>query len=187
MIPKRVIDNASGTDLVKLLSNTPDIDNTPRDGARYNPISSDWAYDHVAAADPHTGYLKESDIDDTPVDGETAAPISSNWAHDHADSTSAHGIIYNNTNTYVGDSTANRAIAHGLGRIPGIIHIVDSTAWSEWFYNLSGWGVIFFDTIIAKGGYAVTAADATNFYVGNAASYVNTANLTGNNYIWFAL
>jgi len=67
------------------------IDDTPADGVTDHSISSNWAYDHVAAADPHTGYLKEADIDDAPVDGETAAPISSNWAFDHnADVTTKH-------------------------------------------------------------------------------------------------
>jgi hypothetical protein len=38
-----------------------DVDDTPVDGETDDPISSNWAYDHVAAADPHTGYQKESE------------------------------------------------------------------------------------------------------------------------------
>ena len=56
---------------------------TPVNGSTQNPISSNWAYDHDAAADPHPQYLLEADIDDTPVNGVTSAPISSNWAYDH--------------------------------------------------------------------------------------------------------
>lgn len=37
-----------------------EVDDTPVDGVTTDPISSNWAYDHVAAADPHTGYRLES-------------------------------------------------------------------------------------------------------------------------------
>lgn len=37
-----------------------DIDDAPVDGETAAPISSNWAYDHVAAADPHAGYRLES-------------------------------------------------------------------------------------------------------------------------------
>ena len=56
---------------------TADVDDTPVNGATTDPISSNWAFDHVAAADPHTGYVLESlfdaqtilqaTSDDTPV------------------------------------------------------------------------------------------------------------------------
>jgi len=39
---------------------TIDVDDTPVDSATTDPISSNWAYDHVAAADPHAGYVLES-------------------------------------------------------------------------------------------------------------------------------
>ena len=38
-----------------------DIDDTPVNGEVAQPISSNWAFDHVAAADPHTGYRLESE------------------------------------------------------------------------------------------------------------------------------
>jgi len=37
-----------------------DIDDTPVDSEVAQPISSNWAFDHVGAADPHTGYRLES-------------------------------------------------------------------------------------------------------------------------------
>ncbi len=37
-----------------------DVDDTPVDGVTTDPVSSNWAYDHVAAADPHAGYVLES-------------------------------------------------------------------------------------------------------------------------------
>lgn len=40
-----------------------EIDDTPVNGVTTAPISSNWAYDHVAAADPHTGYVLESLFD----------------------------------------------------------------------------------------------------------------------------
>lgn len=36
------------------------VDDTPVNGELKQPVSSNWAYDHVAAADPHTGYRLES-------------------------------------------------------------------------------------------------------------------------------
>lgn len=39
-----------------------DIDDTPVDSETAAPISSNWAYDHVDAADPHAGYMLESNI-----------------------------------------------------------------------------------------------------------------------------
>ncbi len=37
-----------------------DVDDVPVDGVTTDPISSNWAFDHVAAADPHAGYRLES-------------------------------------------------------------------------------------------------------------------------------
>lgn len=34
-----------------------EVDDVPVDGADTDPISSNWAYDHAAAADPHPGYM----------------------------------------------------------------------------------------------------------------------------------
>lgn len=39
-----------------------DVDDTPVNAATTDPISSNWAYDHGAAADPHTGYMLESAV-----------------------------------------------------------------------------------------------------------------------------
>ncbi len=45
---------------VKAVISEADVDDTPVNGANTVPVSSNWAYDHVAAADPHTGYVLES-------------------------------------------------------------------------------------------------------------------------------
>lgn len=39
------------------------VDDTPVNGETTQPISSNWAFDHAAAADPHTGYVLESLLD----------------------------------------------------------------------------------------------------------------------------
>lgn len=51
------------TEVNNLLANVlyhSDVDDTPVNGATTVPVSSNWAYDHAAAADPHTGYRLES-------------------------------------------------------------------------------------------------------------------------------
>lgn len=50
---------SGGTDYLRP---TTDVDDVPVDGETAQPISSNWAYDHVAAADPHAGYMLESNI-----------------------------------------------------------------------------------------------------------------------------
>lgn len=40
-----------------------EVDDSPVDGVTTDPISSNWAFDHGAAADPHAGYMLESIID----------------------------------------------------------------------------------------------------------------------------
>jgi len=40
--------------------NSTDVDNVPVSGAITEPISSEWAYEHKNAVDPHTGYMLES-------------------------------------------------------------------------------------------------------------------------------
>lgn len=42
---------------------TADVDDIAVNEAFTDPISSNWAFDHVAAADPHTGYVLESLLD----------------------------------------------------------------------------------------------------------------------------
>jgi len=51
--------SAAVNDLVASVSGIT-VDDTPNDGDTGDAISSNWAYDHVAAADPHTGYVLES-------------------------------------------------------------------------------------------------------------------------------
>lgn len=84
--------------------------------------------------------------------------------------------------TYVGNDSANRAIPHGLGRIPKAVIIVANSG--NYNYHVVQSGMIH---NIGTSFLAVTAMDATNFYVGNAGSYPNSGNATGTTYTWSAL
>lgn len=88
-----------------------------------------------------------------------------------------------NYGSYSGNDSANRAIAHGLGRVPSIVNIL--VAGGSQLYLISG-ALAQVTCINAGTNLAVTAMDATYFYVGNAASYLNSANAIGGTYHWGA-
>ena len=84
--------------------------------------------------------------------------------------------------TYAGDGSANKAIAHGLGRVPKFIILtneVNATSMriveSGKIHGLSEFGHDYL---------AVTAPTSTNFYVGNATSYPYSANNSVDTYNW---
>ena len=82
--------------------------------------------------------------------------------------------------SYVGNSTLNKAIPHGLGKIPsGVIWIHASAG--GWI--VGGIGSIFGLESNVQYATAVTAPNATNFYVGNDNK---SANLNGQTYYWGA-
>jgi len=91
------------------------------------------------------------------------------------------------TGTYVGDSSANKAISHGLGRIPLFVEIFN--------FDVAGFGhkVIlseysgFIIHAGLAGSLAVTPLDAYSFYVGNAADYGLSSNVAANTYYWIAV
>jgi len=84
------------------------------------------------------------------------------------------------TGSYVGNDTANRALPHGLGRAPRALLIV---AGSISYLELPGNAYI-----VGQGTTrAVTAMNETNFYVGNAGSYVQSCNAVGVTYYWAAI
>jgi len=92
-------------------------------------------------------------------------------------------ITPSTSGSYTGDSTANRAIPHNLGRIPSIV-IIGGT--------LTGGAMIIYGIYpgeiqyITAGMRAVTGMDNTNFYVGNVANYGETANFAASGYVWAA-
>src|SRR5574343_1174892 len=42
-----------------------DVDDVPVNGATTAPVSSNWAYDHENASDPHSGYLTSTELTST--------------------------------------------------------------------------------------------------------------------------
>jgi len=52
-----------------------DVDDTPVNGVTAAPVSSNWAFDHAAASDPHPGYRLESVAIDLTADVTGALPI----------------------------------------------------------------------------------------------------------------
>lgn len=93
---------------------------------------------------------------------------------------------------YTGNDGANRAIPHGLGVAPSIVIIASDTTATQircfWMIGAQGridcWKG---STTFGGDVLAVTVIDATNFYVGNATSYVDSANENAKNYYWVAI
>jgi len=87
--------------------------------------------------------------------------------------------------SYAGNDTENRAIPHGLSAAPKLV-ILTVTGSLYWYLIQIGQDIISYQNAAATGAYAVTAVSATDFYVGDAASYLNSANRTGDTYYWVA-
>ncbi len=90
-----------------------------------------------------------------------------------------------NTGSYAGNSTANRAIAHGLGVVPKMIIITATNGTTGYCSIILSSGIII---ALASNhlGLSVTAATSTNFYVGNDTDYLDSANGLLN-YTWVAI
>lgn len=90
--------------------------------------------------------------------------------------------------SYSGNDTANRAIAHGLGATPKLVIIITPESAFYWYRLVAGSDYVYCAGI-TSGGYmhAVTAMNGTNFYVGNATSYLQSANGSGYNFYWVAI
>lgn len=99
----------------------------------------------------------------------------------------------NNPNTglitsgsYTGDSSANRAIAHGLRAVPKMVFILRASGYG--WYRIHGYEArIHYGDESLFTGHSVTQPDGTSFYVGNATSYPQSANNTGVTYYWVAV
>lgn len=87
--------------------------------------------------------------------------------------------------TYTGDNSANKAIAHGLGRVPKLV-VIQKAAAGDIAVIIDGNATISTQVGGSFYSYAVTAVDATNFYVGNATSYPNSFNNGTVTYYWSA-
>ncbi len=89
--------------------------------------------------------------------------------------------------SYAGNSTANRAIPHGLGVAPKIVLITGTNGAVEVFGRIHSTARIHGLNESGNGYFTVTIRNATNFYVGHAGSYQFSCNLTGKNYVWTAI
>jgi hypothetical protein len=84
----------------------------------------------------------------------------------HAAAAAPHsGHLIGSNGSYTGNNTVNKAVAHGLGRVPKAVTInrkdANGTAWGR---IIESGFIIGLDTVGAERN-AVTAWDATNFYV----------------------
>jgi hypothetical protein len=84
---------------------------------------------------------------------------------------------------YVGDGTQNRAIAHGLGKIPRLIIIHNAFVDHLWWMTTANGSYVFNDAAAISTN--VTAWNNINFFVGGDATGLYT-NGNLNNFIWYA-
>lgn len=105
----------------------------------------------------------------------------------HAAIADAHHPTVNITSGYYfGNETVNRPIPHGLGRIPKTVSIQQFP--TVYFYKQGYFeSYHFWVSGAATGMVIVTGRDATNFYVGEAADYLKSANYYGEVYYWDAI
>lgn len=97
------------------------VDDSPANGVAAEGISSNWAYDHNAAATGVHGaggntILNTGDIDDTPNNGDTSDAISSNWAYDYSHTEPAITVY------------ASNALNKPTGNLTGVYYLCDGTA-----------------------------------------------------------
>jgi hypothetical protein len=105
------------------------------------------------------------------------------------------GFAMSTSGSYTGNSTASRAIPHGLGVTPKLVMIFKPVTGDVYEFTIySGGGTDYIrymyyqnqTTTIHIGHYAITAMTNTDFYVGYS-DYQKTANYTGYVYYWVAI
>lgn len=94
----------------------------------------------------------------------------------------SRGMAYGN---YTGNDGVNRDIAHGLDKPPIAVFIM-STA-GTWHLIHGTTTAIFYLADDTHGYLTVTQIGATNFYVGNATSYLYSGNASTVTYYWIAI
>lgn len=91
------------------------------------------------------------------------------------------------TGYYAGNDEVNRAIAHGLGKVPSSVLLISvrTVAFVWILINSTTWRASPKATYGGTGSLTVTEATTTNFYVGEAGGTC-TANDSGADYVWIA-
>jgi len=107
----------------------------------------------------------------------------------HIAATAAHGVSSKIAGiaigNYIGDGSQNRAIAHGLGAVPKWVRIIKVDG--SWTYDIPQSTDLHYLNDSNAGHVAVTAWDATNFYVGDAGDSDSGCNKSGGHtYYWIA-
>lgn len=77
--------------------------------------------------------------------------------------------------SYTGDGTQNRAIPHGLSKVPKLVRLHNSS--NATFYEVNSSTNIQEVNQTQVSNSAVTAMDTTNFYVGTAVNFLGNVNL----------
>lgn len=87
--------------------------------------------------------------------------------------------------SYTGNDTSNRAIPHGLGVTPKVVFIfaLGGTTGLLRIYD----DRVYFVSSGADSSLVTTSWTSTNFYVGNAGSYAQSANANLQDYAWVAI
>lgn len=97
----------------------------------------------------------------------------------------AGGLIKATSGQYTGNSTADRAIPHGLGVAPKLV-IISCTGLPGNIHWLNVGTYLNFLSATGDEGYTVAEWDATNFYVGDAGDYTKSGNWDTKTYNWVA-
>ncbi len=144
-----------------------DIDDTPVDGAITSAISSNWAYDHVAASDPHTGYILKSLFDaDTFLYASTDnVPVATSPANVLA-ALSGHAAATFDFN--------NQALSNVNGIALKNATVISATTQTSYIELYGG--------TIPTNGASITLAGA-DYSSGNGKIWVRTPDFTGSNYV----
>ena len=88
---------------------------------------------------------------------------------------------------YTGNDTENRAIPHGLGAIPKLVVIYSASVPAMVMVRTNTTSLTFAQSEANSPIYDITDGNATNFYVGDMASYFISGNGMGVLYKWIAI
>lgn len=154
----------------------------------------------IALANAATALLNASQIDTSmATDAELAAHSATGNPHSDSESTTGaqakvdthkadtdYHAPLTNSGEYSGNAEANTAINHGLGS-KYVGAIIQNVTTGDLFFHFGATGtVISYQNGSGQGTRTVTASNSTSFKVGNAASYDQSANQTGQTYKWIA-